>query len=164
MDGQYTEAHDIDSEINTQNEKKNTNKITSHMKKNHQYIKLLQLIEWNAATESAHTEAGNKEFQAGTVLTKKRILVRVNDRWATLKLEWVLCTSSGQVGTVHLSRMPLFKDGSDICILPGRGYSFVIKWLLEERGEDRGQLGCRLLKNASRNLIRPTSFVRSIIR
>lgn len=57
--------------------------------------------------------------------------------------------------------MPLFKDGSDICILPGRGYSVLLKWLLEEGGEGRGQLECRLLKNASRNLIRPTSFVRS---
>ena len=33
--------------------------------------------------------------------------------------------------------------------------------VLEEGGKDGGQLGCRLFKNASRNLIRPTSFVRS---
>ena len=34
------------------------------MKKNRQYIKLLQILEWNAATESAHMEAGHKAFQA----------------------------------------------------------------------------------------------------
>ena len=60
------------------------------------------MLEWNTTTESAHTEAGDKAFQAGTVLTKKRILVRVNGRRVALELEWVLCTTSGQVGTVYL--------------------------------------------------------------
>ena len=34
-------------------------------------MKLLQMLEWNTATESEHTEAGDKAFQAGAVLTKK---------------------------------------------------------------------------------------------
>ena len=38
------------------------------------------MLEWNTTTESAHTETGDKAFQAGTVLTKKKILVRVNGR------------------------------------------------------------------------------------
>ena len=29
-------------------------------------IKLLQILEWNTATELAHTETGDKVFQAGT--------------------------------------------------------------------------------------------------
>ena len=37
-------------------------------------MKLLQILERNAATESAHTKAGDKAFQAGTVLTKKENL------------------------------------------------------------------------------------------
>ena len=59
------------------------------MKKNRQYIKLLQILEWNAATESAHTEAGNKAFQAGTFLTKKACLCALTkdeQRW-----NWNLC-------------------------------------------------------------------------
>ena len=31
-------------------------------------VKLLQILEWNTATESARTEIGDKAFQAGTVL------------------------------------------------------------------------------------------------
>ena len=46
------------------------------MKKNRQYIKLLQLIEWNAATESAHTEAGNKAFLREQFLRKKNTCAR----------------------------------------------------------------------------------------
>ena len=34
---------------------------------------------------------------------EKRTLVRVNGRLVTLELELVLCTTSGQVGTVHLA-------------------------------------------------------------
>ena len=37
-------------------------------------VKLLQILEWNTATESARTETGDKAFQAGTVLTKKEYL------------------------------------------------------------------------------------------
>ena len=50
------------------------------MNKNCQNITFLQILEWNTATESALTETGDKAFQAGTVLTKKRMLVRVNGR------------------------------------------------------------------------------------
>ena len=35
---------------------------------------LLQILEWNTAKESAHTETGDKAFQAGTVLMKKEYL------------------------------------------------------------------------------------------
>ena len=123
----------------------NTNKITSHMKKKSSIYKIIT-VNWMKRSDRISTYGSRKQsVPSGNSSYEKRILVRVNDRWATPELEWVLCTSSGQVGTVHLSRMSLFKDESDICILPGRGYSFVIKWLLEERGEDRGQLGCRLL-------------------
>ena len=42
---------------------------------------LSQILEWNTATESApRMKTGDKAFQAGTVLTKKRILVHVNGR------------------------------------------------------------------------------------
>ena len=34
---------------------------------------------------------------------EKRILMRGNGRLVTLELEWVLCTSSRLVGTVHLA-------------------------------------------------------------
>ena len=61
-------------------------------------IQLLQILEWNAAIESADTEAGDKAFRAGTVLTKKRVLVRVNDRRATLELEL-----GKYIGTVYLA-------------------------------------------------------------
>ena len=44
------------------------------MKKIRQYIKLLQILKWNAATESAHTEDGDKAFEAGTVLMRKEYL------------------------------------------------------------------------------------------
>ena len=71
MDGRYTEAHDFDSEINKQI------KVQVIWKENRQYIRLLQILEWNAATESAHTGAGHMAFQAWTVLKKK--LVRVNN-------------------------------------------------------------------------------------
>ena len=64
MDGQYTKAHNID------NEEKKSRYITM----------LLQIHEWNAATESAHTEAGDKEFQTRTDLTKKRKLMCINVR------------------------------------------------------------------------------------
>ena len=43
-------------------------------KKNRQHIKLLQLLKWNTATESAHTETRDQVFQAGTVFTKKEYL------------------------------------------------------------------------------------------
>ena len=100
MDGQYMEAHDIDSEINKQIENKELNKYKwNYMKKNRQHIKLLQILGWNTARESAHTETGDKTFWVGR---KKRILVHVNGRLEMLELEWMLCTTSGQVGTVHL--------------------------------------------------------------
>ena len=54
-------------------------------KKNRQHIKLLQILEWNTATESAHTETGDKTFWVGR---KKRILVHLNGRLETLELEW----------------------------------------------------------------------------
>ena len=104
MNGPYMEAHDIDSEINKQIENKELNKYKwnykSYEKKNRQHIKLLQILEWNTATESAHTETGEKTFWVGR---KKRILVHVNGRLEMLELEWVLCATSGQVGTVHLA-------------------------------------------------------------
>ena len=50
------------------------NKIKINKNKNRQHIKLLQMFEWNTAKESAHTETGDKAFQAGTVPTKKEYL------------------------------------------------------------------------------------------
>ena len=81
MDGQYTEARDIDWEINKQNENKLLNQYkwnykSYEKKKNCQNITLLQILEWNTATESARTETGDKAFQAGTVLTKKNTCAR----------------------------------------------------------------------------------------
>ena len=51
------------------------------MKKlNRQYIKLLQILEWNTAPESAHYGSGRQSVPSGNSSYEKRILVRVNDR------------------------------------------------------------------------------------
>ena len=52
------------------------------MKKNRQYIKLFQILEWNAATESAHYGSRRQNVPSGNFTSsyEKRILVLVNDR------------------------------------------------------------------------------------
>ena len=47
-------------------------KKKKEINKNRQHIKLLQILEWNTTTESAHTETGDKAFQAEQFLRKKK--------------------------------------------------------------------------------------------
>ena len=68
------------------------------MKKHRLYIKLLQILEWNAATESAHTEAEDKAFEAGTVLMRIEYLcaltiddVSCSDNFNEIVLEITRC-------------------------------------------------------------------------
>ena len=57
---------------------------------------LLQMHEKNAATESAHSEAGDKAFQTGTDLTKKENLCALTlddeQRW-----NWNNCCALARV-------------------------------------------------------------------
>ena len=55
------------------------------MKKSGQYIKLLQILEWNAATESAHYGSRRQNVPSGNSSYEKRILVLVNDRYGLVR-------------------------------------------------------------------------------
>ena len=57
--------------------------------------------------------------------------------------------------------MTAFEDGSDVCIFSRQKVELrhQMNARKSETDKDRGQLECRLLKNTSKNLIRPTSFV-----
>ena len=97
MGGQYTEAHDIDSEIDKQNENKLLNKYKWNYK-SYQKKKIVTLKHYYKYLNG--TQQRNQHVRKETKRSKREQFLRKKNTWI---LEWVLCTTSDQVGTVHLA-------------------------------------------------------------
>ena len=66
------------------------------MKKNRQYIKLLQILEWNGSNRISTYGSRKQGVPSGNISYEKSVLVRVNERRATLELELMLWLARGR--------------------------------------------------------------------